>query len=663
METPFAAYVGDEACIFVCYAHEDSDVVYPEMAWLRDQGVNLWYDEGISAGKNWRTAIGDSLLGASHILFYVSAGSLKSDHCNREINLALDEGKEVVPVYIEDVELTTDLKVGLSRVQALHREQDASYQQHLLNALGHSTTTSALPSKATPERRRSRFPQLVSVGLAGALMVAAGWWFWPRTSEVQVPGAVLTDSPAANRSIDRIDQIELKSIAVLPLDNLSPDPDNAYFAAGVHEEILNQLVKIGDIQVTSRTTVLRYQNSNLSVGDIARELNVGTILEGSVRFAGNRVRITTQLIRATDDFHLWSETYEFELDDIFAIQSDVAIKIAKAMQTNLSPEEIASIERPATENAEAYTLFLQTRYQIEQEGGLPTLAENGYVQVGIRKMEQAVALDPLYATGFAELAYLKFHKAVVSPVGERTDLYEQAVFYAQKAIEIDPTVERAYAALQRISFELRQWDDWDKYGRKSIALPDLNGRAASRFAFTLMLLGQFREAHHWFDVAISRDPSSVLHRWTAVGGRMAGRDYETALALAEQFLAVGGDRDSYHIFRAYAYYRLDRRAESLNEFSKISAEPIALSALYYLAYLRCQFGEKHNVMEKLSNLNEIRSVYCSAGAGDLDRVFESFERRMISGTNIWRGNTNFDGIQDDTRWQTVEEYMNFPTPK
>ena len=119
METPFAAYTGDQSFVFVCYAHEDSDVVFPEMAWLRDQGANLWYDEGVSAGKNWRTAIGDSLLSASHVLFYISAASLKSDHCNREINLALDEGKDVVPVYIDDVELTTDLKVGLNRVQAL----------------------------------------------------------------------------------------------------------------------------------------------------------------------------------------------------------------------------------------------------------------------------------------------------------------------------------------------------------------------------------------------------------------------------------------------------------------------------------------------------------------------------------------------------------------
>ena len=144
MEKLFPAYTGNEPYVFVCYAHEDREIIYPEMEWLRQQGINLWYDEGISAGQNWRGAIGDSLLGASHVLFYISGQSLKSEHCNREINLAIDKGKDVIPVYLEEVELTSDLMVGLNRVHALHRDQDGSYQQHLLNALGQSISIAEL---------------------------------------------------------------------------------------------------------------------------------------------------------------------------------------------------------------------------------------------------------------------------------------------------------------------------------------------------------------------------------------------------------------------------------------------------------------------------------------------------------------------------------------
>jgi pimeloyl-ACP methyl ester carboxylesterase len=183
METPFQAYSGDEPYVFVCYAHEDGDIVYPEMVWLREQGTNLWYDEGISAGKNWRAAIGDSLLGARHVLFYISARSLKSDHCNREINLALDEGKDVVPVYLEEIELTTDLKVGLNRVQALHRDQDASYQQHLLSALGPSTATvepqpGATLNPAAMNRPRRGWPTMATAAsVLLAVVLALGYYY------------------------------------------------------------------------------------------------------------------------------------------------------------------------------------------------------------------------------------------------------------------------------------------------------------------------------------------------------------------------------------------------------------------------------------------------------------------------------------------------------
>ena len=123
MEAPFPAYKGDDSYVFVCYSHTDTDVVYPEIAWLQQQGIKVWYDEGISAGRVWRAEIGEAIEACSSVLFYVSQASLDSAHCDREINLALDEEKPTLPVYLEEVELTTDLKVGLSRVQALHRDR------------------------------------------------------------------------------------------------------------------------------------------------------------------------------------------------------------------------------------------------------------------------------------------------------------------------------------------------------------------------------------------------------------------------------------------------------------------------------------------------------------------------------------------------------------
>jgi pimeloyl-ACP methyl ester carboxylesterase len=170
MDKLFAAYSGDEPFTFVIYAHADKKIVYPEIQRLSDQGFRLWYDEGIPAGKNWRASTGDYLLGAHRVLFYISQHSLGSDHCNREINLALDEGKQVIPIYLEDVGLTSDLKIGLNRVQALHPEQDVNYQQHLLNALG-QPNSNAEPLRAETNQKRISAP--VVVGVIGVLLSAA----------------------------------------------------------------------------------------------------------------------------------------------------------------------------------------------------------------------------------------------------------------------------------------------------------------------------------------------------------------------------------------------------------------------------------------------------------------------------------------------------------
>jgi len=669
METPFAAYTGDQPFVFVCYAHEDSDRVYPEMAWLRDQGLNLWYDEGISAGKNWRTAIGDSLLSASHVLFYVSAASLKSDHCNREINLALDEGKDVVPVYIDDVELTTDLKVGLNRVQALHRDEDASYQQHLLKALGQSSNTIERQPGIASESRL-RLTKRVGAGLGFVLFIGAVSWFWPTQSEVPTPALVPNGNSSVTDQADSmrdVDQVALNSVAVLALENLSPDPENAYFAAGVHEEILNQLAKISGLQVISRKAVLRYQSTTQSPSDIAHELSVSFVMEGSVRFAGNRVRITTQLIRAVDDTQLWSETYEFELSDIFAVQSDVATQVSSAMQATLLPEEVVAIERAATENLEAYTLLLQHLYQKDQERARFTLDDDGWLKSGIRKMEKAIELDPKFARGMGELASLNAYKAAWSRFEERGESTNEAVSYANKAIALDPRLGIGYRILAQVFFDRRQWREWRTNIEKAVNLPDLDGRAAFAFALQLDVMGQAEKSIPWDEIAISKDPSSVLFREAYFVHRILQQEYELGLTLAEQFLAVGGDTNAYHVMRAYIFNRTNRKDESLNELSLMSADSMAVSIYEidaYLYYMRCQSGEREAVMEEIEERNsthawQVHASYCLVGAGDFDAVFEIYQQSIARGELI--NYTYFDEIKADPRWQIVEEYMNWPT--
>ncbi len=409
MDKPFPAYDGDEAFAFVCYAHEDSAVVYPEIARLHEQGINLWYDEGISAGKNWRAAIGESLLGASRVLFYISRRSLESDHCNREINLALDKGKEVVPVYLEDVELTPDLMVGLNRVQALHRDQDVSYQQHLLSALGHPASAPA--TFASSAQRRLRWWHYSGIGLASAILIGAAWWY-------------LDESKDSGGVEDIQAHSDQPSIAVLPFANMSADPDNLYFSDGISEEILIRLTKLSGIKVIARTSSFSFREDR-DIREIGELLNVTHVLEGSVRRVDDRVRITAQLIDTTDGSHLWSQSYSRDLQDVFAVQDEIAWAILGRLEV-----ELALVSEQATPEGSvdpaAYDAYLSGRHHFS------ALRWNR----AIESYERAVEIAPDFAAAHGSLANVHINLLLGGwpQTAERVNAIERSV---NRALELD----------------------------------------------------------------------------------------------------------------------------------------------------------------------------------------------------------------------------------
>src|SRR2546422_9595875 len=194
----------------------------------------------------------------------------------------------------------------------------------------------ATPAPTTSgSHRRRNLIMLIAIGVI--ISAGAGFFLLPRASA---------------RKID-------KSIAVLPFENLSDDKENAYFADGIQDDVLTNLSKIGDLKVISRTSVMPYRGKTQNLREIGKTLGVSTVLEGSVRRSGNRVRINVQLINADTDEHLWAEDYDRDLTDVFAIQTDLAQKIVRELQAKLSPIEKAQIERKPTENSEAYLAFLQ----------------------------------------------------------------------------------------------------------------------------------------------------------------------------------------------------------------------------------------------------------------------------------------------------------------
>ncbi len=235
------------------------------------------------------------------------------------------------------------------------------------------------------------------------------------------------------------------SVAVLPFENLSPDPDNAYFAAGIHEEILNQLAKLSALNVIARTSVLRYADGETSILDIARELNVETIMEGSVRYADDQVRISAQLIDPETGAHLWSDVYQRDFADIFAIQADIAMNIANALEAEFSDVDRESIAQIPTNSPVAYALYLSA-------------LETG----DISQLDRAIALDPEFALAYAQRAHILGSAFVwqVVQAGENAsevaaNLQRTIIENAEQALILDPNLGLAHAALGEM--HMRAW--------------------------------------------------------------------------------------------------------------------------------------------------------------------------------------------------------------
>jgi len=372
-------------------------------------------------------------------------------------------------------------------------------------------------------RRKPAIAALISSSIA--LAAALGWNVWK---------SELITGPAA------------KSIAVLPFENLSPDPDNAYFAGGIQEEILTRLASIADLKVISRTSTQQYQSKPRNLTDIAKQLGVATILEGSVQKVADQVRVTVQLVNAKTDSHLWAETYDKKLTDIFAIQSEIAKGIVESLQAKLTGREAHALADKPTSNPEAYDAYLR---------GLACEARSGYSNDIVRKAigfyERAVRLDPKFALGWARLSRAEalsyFHTG--DTTSGRPDTAKRALDIAQKLQPNSPDTMLALGwyqchvlrdywdakttfkqvskllpgnsevpdALAAIARREGHWDESIAYMRQALVLDPRNADLLGGLGFTYTVLRQFPKAREFYDRALGilrNDPDLIALKGT-----------------------------------------------------------------------------------------------------------------------------------------------------
>jgi adenylate cyclase len=347
------------------------------------------------------------------------------------------------------------------------------------------------------------------------------------------PTVLRTDRPREGK-IERAEPAPPKSIAVLPFENLSEDKANAYFADGIQEEILTRLSRISDLKVISRTSTQRFKNTAEPIAEIARQLGVATVLEGSVRKAGDKARVHVQLIDAQTDSHLWAERYDRELTDIFAVESDIAARIAESLQAKLTGAERRAISSRPTKNLEAHQLYLKGRYHWKN------FFAPGYERVR-EYFQQAIALDPSYAPAYTGLSgYHAFGAAngILPPAAN----WPPAEEGLRKSLALDDTLAESYNLLAGVElYYKRNWPAAERAFRRGEELDPNFADIPHHYALCLALFGRPDEAIAEFDRAALLDPffpGLLLHR-----GRMFFflRDYDRAIRQYAEMLDIYPD--------------------------------------------------------------------------------------------------------------------------
>lgn len=472
--------------------------------------------------------------------------------------------------------------------------------------------------------------------------------------------AVLSSAPAGQ-----------PSIAVLPFVNMSPDPENEYFADGLSEELLNVLTKVGPLHVAARTSSFAFKNSREDIRIIGKNLNVNTILEGSVRKSDGRVRITVQLVKVADGFHLWSETYDRTLDDIFFVQDDIARSVVKELRVALMGEEpdsatdarakaeVAQAVKGRGENAEAHRQYLRGKYFVER-------LTRDDVDRAVSCFRQAIDLDPLYA-----LAWTGLSRAYADQAGHGwlpcADGYDLARAAAQRALEIEPDLAEGHMRLALI----RMSHDWDWQGALSSitrALELAPGRVSilSTAAHLASNLDKMDEAISLIRRVVALDPlSTSAHHSLGIYCYAADRLDEaadalrTALELNPRQVGLWFDYARIHLAQGL-------KEQALVEADKEVFEPFRLLGLALTRYACGSTGESNRATDDLVKKYDEDGAYQIAEAfafrGETDRAFEWLERayeQRDPGLPEMRTEPLLRSLHGDPRWQKMLEGIGF----
>lgn len=657
--------------VFISYSSLDKAAADIVCSVLEQNGISCWMaPRNITPGVPFAEAIVKAIKEAKIFILVYSQNSNHSTQVIKEVDRAVHHGLALINLRLEDIPMSDQLEYYISDVHWLDA-MTPPLEEHI-NQL--SKVVKLLLSKEEikdDDLGKAIRDGTLKVGHRKRTFSSAGkpWKIVAITMVVLgviLVAALLIGLPRWKQKISLETATMDKSIAVLPFTNLSNDPDQDYFSDGMMEEILDRLFKIGDLKVISRTSSMQYRNTNKSIKEIASELGVASILEGSVRRIGNNVRITVQLIDARTDVHLWSETYDGDLSDlsrIFIIQSEVAQSVARELKAVLSPQEIELIEKIPTTDLAAYDAYLKGQLfnrKLTKEG----------MDIAMQFFELAKERDPDFAIAYIGIASVWMYRQQtgIAKVSEASPLSEEAIM---KALELDSTLSEVHQVLGG----RRVWTEWDWEGgekayRKAIEINPNNAGAHMAFSHLLNILGRPDEAMEYIEIALELDPLNSMI-WSFYGIDLVfARRFDEAIKAAEEALRIEPKAPVAYTAMIHALHMTGRYEEAWESIKsdlknwlpdQAQAFDLDFDELGYKSTLK-QAAEALKTASESTNINptSIAEFYVFAGDTDnaiywLEKAYEEHDPNLP-----YLLDPIYDILRDEPRFQEIAHKMNLP---
>jgi TolB-like protein/Flp pilus assembly protein TadD/class 3 adenylate cyclase len=453
-----------------------------------------------------------------------------------------------------------------------------------------------------------------------------------------------------------------KSIAVLPFENLSRDPDNTYFAEGIKEEILSRLSKVADLKVISIRSTRQPSISLTDLSQMAQKLGVETFLEGSVQRSADEVRVTVQLVKAQTDAHLWADTFDRKLTDIFAVESEIAKAVADTLQAKLTGSQERAISAKPTGNLEAYQFYLRGRYYWNRRTA-------GGLKRALDQFQQAADRDPTFALAYVGLAdcYLQLEEYASTPSSETLPKARAA---AQRALQIDNSLGEAHTSLGLIDVYLRQFEEAEKEYKRGIELNPSYPTAHHWYSVYLLTQGRLDEAIAEIKRAQELDPlSPVISDHLTICYFFKG-DLNAGIEQCRKIIELDPNYPRAHGHLGWAYLKQGREQQVVAELQKgVEVSGGGSQELGFLGYGYGALGKRSEAMAILGELKEryarreslamyIAAVY--TGLGDKDQAFAWLERDFQARTgmlNVIIFRPPYDTLRDDPRFADLLQRM------